>query len=172
VGKWSKACAGQAERSGYPANPPAMLILLIDEIQNRGYIDHIVVVGDMVRKWRKSLKADSIPVTDPQILLTSLDPLLWVVIREIAHAAYLADDDPDTKAFHLREAEAYLRFIWRVRDFDEVRLSRIRDVRKRNDQSRKSQMERARTENNVSVTYSDYALWSPYYTHLFWPKHG
>jgi hypothetical protein len=65
-----------------------MVILLIDEIQNRGYIDHVVVVGDMIRQWRKSLKADSIPVSDVLPNVETLDPLLWAVIREIAQAEY------------------------------------------------------------------------------------
>jgi hypothetical protein len=143
VGAWAKACAGQAAMQGFSDIEAWKIVdLLLDEIREVPIADQSVVIGDLIRQWRKSLQVGSMHVGD--VSNTPDRSLLWAVMREVAWAAFAQDSD--AKAFHLREAESYLRTYWKAN----------KDSGIRNKEDLQRRVERARTSQYVKpvVTYT------------------
>lgn len=112
-GKWTQACNGWETTN--TAETAAMLISRI--LWNTMYgstcnnVSDIVKAGSCIRTWRKSLPEQGERIHDYGSWHHDQDLLWWAMMRisEAREPAYSSQ----TRAFHLRHAEALLRTWWK-----------------------------------------------------------
>lgn len=117
MGKWAEECARAAKRNYVAESLAKAVDVMIDVIRGRPMSeDSILIAGNTVRNHRKALGVVSMKVSDVSLSDTPYDLLMWAAIREVAAAKVKekTGTEADAVAFHLREAEAYLRTHWKI----------------------------------------------------------